>query len=78
MIAIDKNMKIHIALTKEEDYWIARCVEFMITDTGNSKDEAIKNLKKTMIDISKEYDLKVVPSQESLADWETIEEEIEL
>ena len=72
-------MKIHIAIVKEESYWIARCVEFMITDTGVSKEAAIKNLKRTMLSISKEHELKKLPLQKNIFDdWEIVQEEIEL
>jgi len=79
MIEIDKDMKIHIALAKEDGYWVARCAELMITDKGISKEDAIKNLKRTIIDISKEYGLKRIPYQEKMfEDWEIIQDEIDL
>lgn len=66
-------------MIKEEDYWIARCVEFMITDTGVSKKDAIKNLKHTMLSISKEHELKRLPPQKNMFDdWEIVQEEIDL
>ena len=29
-------MKITIALFKEEEFWIARCLEYLVTETGES------------------------------------------
>ena len=43
---------------EEEEIYIARCKELLVTATGTTKGEVISNLKKLIESYSKEYKLK--------------------
>ncbi len=44
----------------EGGLYVARCKEFLITEVGNSEEEAVSKLRKTIENYSKEYKLKTL------------------
>lgn len=72
-------MKITIAVTKTDEHWVARCLDFMTTETAKTRQDAIDHLIHTTKLLNKEHELRVLEvEKESYADWELIEQEIEL
>ncbi len=45
---------------KEEGIYIARCKEYLITEIGNTEEEAISKLRSAIKDYSKKYKLKEI------------------
>ena len=50
----------NVLVFEEDGKYIARCVELLVVETGNSEIDALNNLKKCIVELSKEYKLKNV------------------
>jgi len=70
-------MKITIAITNEDGIWIARCLDYLITQTGKTKQGAINHMIESLKQHMNEFDLKKVSgNKEQYQDWEIVEIEI--
>jgi len=70
-------MKITIAIINEDGLWIARCLEYLITQTGQSKQEAMDHVITSLKQHMNEFSLKKISNnKEQYRDWELVEVEI--
>jgi len=64
-------MKLKIAVIQESELWVARCLDFMISQTGSTKQNAIDNLIETLKQMNNKYGLKkVTVNENNYNDWE--------
>jgi len=69
-------MKLTIALIKGEDCWIARCLDFMITKTAKTKEDAIIHLLEALSVLNQEFKLvKIAVNKKKYSDWELVTRE---
>ncbi len=70
-------MKVTIAVLHQDGRYIARILDYLITQDGRTKDEAIAHAIQTYQELKKEYPLKKVPIDKNYyPGWEFVEKDV--
>ena len=70
-------MKLTIAIIHQEGRYIARILDYLITQEGRTKEEAIAHVIQTYHELKQEYPLKKVPIDKNYyPSWELVEKDI--